>query len=78
MGDEIKLEDGVRLLASAPVKSRIVLIKDGQRVGEEKDTARHEFFVNQKGAYRVEVYLDQLGTAFHERPWIITNPIYVR
>jgi hypothetical protein len=78
MGDEIGLEDGVRLLASAPVKSRIVLIKDGQRVGEEKDTARHEFLVNQKGAYRVEVYLDQLGAAFHERPWIITNPIYVR
>jgi hypothetical protein len=78
MGDEIGLAQGVRLTVSAPLKSRFVLFKDGQRVGEQKETARHEFFVNQAGAYRVEVYLDGLGASFHDRPWIITNPIYVR
>lgn len=78
MGDEINLEDGVRLLVNAPVKCRIVLIKDGQRVGEESDAINKEFAVNERGAYRVEVYLDQLGAAFKDKPWIITNPIYVR
>lgn len=78
MGDEIGLEDGVRLVVNAPVKSRLVLLKDGQQVGEESGVAIKEFVVNERGAYRVEVYLDQLGAAFRNRPWIITNPIYVR
>jgi hypothetical protein len=78
MGDEIGFEDGVRLTVNAPVSSRFVLIKDGQRAAEQKETTRHEFFVNQRGAYRVEVYLDELGAAFRDRPWIISNPIYVR
>jgi hypothetical protein len=78
MGDEIGLEDGVRLVVNTPVKSRIVLLKDGQRVGEESGVATKEFVVKERGAYRVEVYLDQLGAALRDRPWIITNPIYVR
>lgn len=78
MGDEIGLEDGVRLRVDAPVKCRIVLFKDGQRIMEERDALSKEFAVREKGAYRVEVYLDQLGAAFQQRPWIITNPIYVR
>lgn len=78
MGDEIGLEDGVRLRVNAPVKCRIVLFKDGQRVMEERDSLAKEFAVKERGAYRVEVYLDQLGPGFEQRPWIITNPIYVR
>lgn len=78
MGDEIGLEDGVRLVVNTPVKSRIVLLKDGQRVGEESSVAAREFVVKERGAYRVEVYLDQLGAGFRDSPWIITNPIYVR
>lgn len=78
MGDEIALEDGVRLQVSAPVKCRIVLFKDGQRMMEERDVTNKEFTVKERGAYRLEVYLDQLGAAFQQRPWIITNPIYVR
>jgi hypothetical protein len=78
MGDDINLEDGVRLVVNAPVKCRIVLLKDGQRVGEERDANTLEFAVKERGAYRVEVYLDGLGAAFKDRPWIITNPIYVR
>jgi cell division protein FtsL len=77
-GDEIGLEDGVRLRVGTPVKSRIVLIKDGQRIAEEKETTGKEFSVSERGAYRVEVYLDQLGASFYDRPWIISNPVYVR
>ncbi len=78
MGDELSLERGVRLTVTAPVKSRFVLIRDGERAGEQTDVTRQEFFVNQKGTYRVEVYLDGLGSSFRDRPWIISNPIYVR
>lgn len=78
MGDELGLEDGVRLRVSAPVNSRFVLFRDGRPIAEQKETRRHDFFVNQRGAYRVEVYLDALGAAFYDRPWIISNPIYVR
>jgi hypothetical protein len=78
MGDEIGLEDGVRLKVKAPVSSRFILFKDGQRLAEQQESVSHEFFVNEKGAYRVEVYLDGLGAAFRERPWIISNPVYVR
>lgn len=79
MGDEITLGGGLlRLRASTPVKSRILFFKDGRVVHEEKDTLRAELQVNERGVYRVEAYLDRLGQPLAERPWIISNPIYVR
>jgi hypothetical protein len=78
MGDEIALEDGVRLSVKTPIASRILLIKDGH-VKEEKDGAlKQEFLVNEKGIYRVEAYLPQLGKSLRDKPWIISNPIYVK
>lgn len=80
MGDEIALAatGGVQLNVSVPVKARLVFIRDGQVVHEERDSTRKELTVDRRGAYRVEVYLDQLGGRLQERPWIISNPIYVR
>ncbi|OLE55686.1 MAG: hypothetical protein AUG51_01755 [Acidobacteria bacterium 13_1_20CM_3_53_8] len=78
MGDEIQLGDGVRLEVRAPVASRIVLIRDGAIVQTENSTSHKEFTVNQKGVYRVEVYLNQLQPFVGNNPWIISNPIYVR
>lgn len=77
MGDPLALGDGVRLKVTTPVKSRIVLFRNGQVVKEAPDVIEQEFAVNQRGVYRVEVYLDQLGSSFRDRPWIISNPIYV-
>ena len=78
MGDEIGLGDGVRLTVKTPVKSRIVLFRDGTPVGAEDETSSKEFLVNQKGVYRVEAYLNQLREYVGDKPWIISNPIYVR
>jgi hypothetical protein len=78
MGDEIELLDGVRLIASTPVQARVLLIKDGQVIRDEEGTARKDFPVAERGVYRVEVYLTQLGTLVQDKPWIISNPIYVR
>jgi hypothetical protein len=78
MGDEIELRDGVRLMVTTPVAARVLLIKDGQVIRDEDKTASKEFPVKERGIYRVEVYLTQLGPLVKDKPWIISNPIYVR
>ena len=78
MGDEIGLLDGVRLIVTTPVPSRVLLIKDGQVIRDEDGTSRKEYAVAESGTYRVEVYLPQLGSLVKDKPWIISNPIYVR
>ncbi len=78
MGDEIELMDGVRLVVTTPVPSRVLLIKDGEIIRDEDGTARKEYEIKERGTYRVEVYLTQLGSLVKDKPWIISNPIYVR
>jgi hypothetical protein len=78
MGDEIELLDGVRLTATTPVKARVLLIKDGQVIRDEDGTSRKEFSIVERGVYRVEVYLTQLGSLVKNKPWIISNPIYIK
>lgn len=78
MGDEIELLEGVRLTVETPVKSRVLLIRDGQVVRDADGTSKKEFQVAERGVYRVEVYLTQLGSLVKDKPWIISNPIYVR
>ncbi|HEV2705949.1 MAG TPA: hypothetical protein VGV59_08490 [Pyrinomonadaceae bacterium] len=81
MGDEIALHatgGGLRLHVSTPVRARIVMLRDGRVIHEANDSARVELTVAEKGVYRVEVYLDRLGDFLVGKPWIISNPIYVR
>jgi hypothetical protein len=78
MGDEIELLDGVRLIVTTPVTARVLVIKDGQIIRDEDGAARKEFPVAERGIYRVEVYLTQLGSLVKDKPWIISNPIYIK
>jgi hypothetical protein len=80
MGEEISLPTGgvVKLTARSPVKCRTVFFRDGQVALEVKDLASAEMNADRKGVYRVEVYLDQLGSLLEGKPWIISNPIFVR
>jgi hypothetical protein len=78
MGDEIQLSDGVRLTVRTPVRSRIKLIKDGAMLREESIGNATEFPITQKGVYRIEAYLDQLPDTLRDKPWIISNPIYIK
>ena len=80
MGGEINLPPGgeVRLSVSLPVQARTVFYRDGQVLQEVPDSSRASLAVGQKGVYRVEVYLDQLGSLLEGRPWIISNPVFVR
>jgi hypothetical protein len=77
-GDEISLQKETRLKVNTPVPSRIVLLKDGNTVLDESGVSSKEFPVSERGVYRVEVYLPELGAPVGEQPWIISNPIYVR
>src|SRR5215207_6327477 len=80
MGDEVRLPPGgeVRLKVTLPVQARTVFYRDGQVVHEVPDSTRAYLAAEQKGVYRVEVYPDQLGSLLAGRPWIISNPIFVR
>jgi hypothetical protein len=80
MGDEISSgADGrVQLSVRSPVKCRTVFFRDGRAVKEVKDSAEAELAVEGAGVYRVEVYLDQLGSLLEGKPWIVSNPIFVR
>ena len=75
MGDALTLGTGLHLHVTTPVESRIVLIKDGQKV-EEVVATKHEWLLRVAGVYRVECYLPQLPTPLNQQPWIISNPVY--
>ncbi|MBI2104002.1 MAG: CehA/McbA family metallohydrolase [Candidatus Omnitrophica bacterium] len=70
MGDEVALAPGLRLVASLPAPAQLSLFKDGRRIASTTDTA-WEIPVTQPGAYRLEAMR-------HNKPWIFSNPIYVR
>jgi hypothetical protein len=78
MGDEIALSSGVKLSAATPGASRMVVLRNGAKVAEFPDVTKFSLNVTEKGIYRVEAYLDQLGEPFDQAPWIMSNPIYVR
>ena len=77
-GDEIPLQSDTRLRIRTPVASRILLFKDGSVILNESGVTTKEFAVTERGVYRVEVYLPQVEQIIGEKPWIISNPIYVR
>ncbi len=78
MGDEIALAQGVDLKCAAPGTARFVLIKNGEKISETAAATKIAVTVYEPGTYRIEVYLDQLGSPFDQAPWIMSNPIYVR
>lgn len=82
MGDEIALNDGVEftVAVSDTTDTLIELLKDGDVVRASKN-GRLKYRTTKAGVYRVEVY--QLRRSFpfwrlSKRPWIFSNPIYVR
>ncbi len=70
MGDEIEFSPGLTLRVSSPRSAHLRLISNRQVV-KEKEDKNLEMPLTKRGVYRLEVYLE-------EKPWIFTNPIYVR
>jgi hypothetical protein len=70
MGDEVPLEPELRLTASLPAAAQMALFRDGRSVADMTGMS-WQIPVEKPGAYRLEA-------SRHGKPWIISNPIYVR
>ncbi|MFN2576668.1 MAG: hypothetical protein ABR607_03150 [Pyrinomonadaceae bacterium] len=77
MGDEISASSGSQLVVQVPLPARILMIRDGNVFAQRQGTTS-EFSATGPGVYRVEVYLDNLSAPATGKPWIISNPIYLR
>jgi hypothetical protein len=74
MGDAVKFTPGRKLVARFPVMCHIRLMSGGKVIAEQTGD-RFEHDVAAPGVYRIEGWLDVAG---ERRPWVYSNPIYVR
>jgi hypothetical protein len=70
MGEELAFEPGLVLHVRTPQAADIRLLRDGA-VAAQASASELEHAVEQPGVYRVEAEL-------RGRPWIYSNPVYVR
>ena len=75
MGDEAQLGDGLTLSAQFAVPCSSRLMRNGKEVSRSSGKDHLEIPVNEPGVYRLEAWLMLDDEA---RPWIFSNPIYVR
>ena len=75
MGEEQAFNGPGNLMVELPSKGEIRLIKDGETIITYRGMEA-VYPVNEKGVYRVEVY--KHVPIFGWRPWIFTNPVYLR
>jgi hypothetical protein len=73
MGGEVHARP-LQLHVEAPLQGKIRLLRDGE-VLEETKARTLSVSVDRSGVYRVEVWLTVAG---EDRPWILSNPIYLR
>jgi hypothetical protein len=74
MGDEVKFSEGGELTARFPVACHARLLRGGRKVAEATGD-RLEFQAKEPGVYRAEGWLGLDGEL---RPWLYSNPIYIR
>ncbi len=75
MGEEDNFSSSGNMLVELPSKGEIRLIRNGEAIGSHRGMEA-VFPVLKNGVYRVEVY--KYVQLFGWRPWIFTNPIYLR
>lgn len=74
-GMETSLDDGGRLTWRTPVEADVRIIRDGEKIYGNKSDAG-ELSINEPGVYRLEACVRT--RLFGWRPWIYSNPVYVR
>ena len=74
MGDEVPFSPGLKLAAQFPAPCKIRVLNGGKVIAEQSGE-RLDQGITSAGVYRVEGWLEVGG---EERPWIYSNPIYVR
>ncbi len=73
-GDPVPMRGTTRLTAQTPVPAHIKLFHDGV-LQEERTGDRVTFETKTAGTYRVEAWL---SVDDEERPWIYSNPVYLK
>lgn len=74
MGDELSYRNGLRLICTVPVSADLKLIRNGETI-VSRSGDRIEYNLTRPGVYRIEAWITLDGES---RPWIYSNPIYVR
>jgi hypothetical protein len=74
MGDEVKLDD-LKLSARLTRPALVRLLRHGKEVSRTEGKSAFEFAPTEPGAYRLEAWLKLDG---EWRPWVFSNPVYVR
>jgi hypothetical protein len=74
MGDEVRFSSNLLLRAATPVTATIKLIRNGEVISSAQ-ADQFEFAVERPGVYRIEAWLTLDG---EQRPWIYSNPIYIK
>jgi hypothetical protein len=74
MGEKFLLEGDAELQVRAPASAKIRVVRNGSPFGEAQGTDLRAG-ITEPGVYRVEVCLKTWGRL---RPWIFSNPIYVK
>jgi hypothetical protein len=72
MGDEASFSSGTKLKVELPASAdEIAIFHDGVRAASTENASDFEYSPTQPGAWRVEAYR-------RGRPWILSNPVYLR
>lgn len=74
IGGEVPFGEKLRLRAEAPQAGKLKLVRNGEIIAEQ-DGSSLDMSLDKPGVYRTEVWLTLAG---EPRPWILSNPIYVR
>jgi hypothetical protein len=74
MGDEVSMKPGLEIKAETPAACALKLFRNGEEI-KRVEGRNIELEVKKAGVYRVEAWLEADGEM---RPWIYSNPIYVR
>ena len=77
MGDRVAIDGDVLLhaSASAPPGTTLVMLRNGRRIQEVRDSPLEVNGGREPGAYRVEVYTRN-APGQPQVPWMVSNPIY--
>lgn len=74
MGDEVAMRAGLKIKAEVTLACELKLFRNGELI-KKVEARQVEFEPQERGIYRLEAWLRVGGET---RPWIYSNPIYVR
>ena len=75
IGDELSLQKNTKLSAQFPISCEARILRNGREIFRSHNSRDFQSAITEPGVYRLEAWLNVDDEA---RPWIFSNPIYVR